>query len=99
MTVVRNEIEMGERTWPNAQRRIVVAGEMLELGPLSPELHRETGRHCAENDVSWLLAVQGDASSSSKAPWQRAFRLVKRASSQTPGRRGNSAALCLNLET
>ncbi len=50
------------RTWPGARRRIVVAGEMLELGPQSPELHKEVGRKCAENSVSWLVAVQGNAS-------------------------------------
>jgi UDP-N-acetylmuramoyl-tripeptide--D-alanyl-D-alanine ligase len=49
------------RTWPGACRRIVVAGEMLELGPRSPELHIETGRKCAETNLSWLIAVQGDA--------------------------------------
>jgi UDP-N-acetylmuramoyl-tripeptide--D-alanyl-D-alanine ligase len=47
--------------WPGAQRRIVVAGEMLELGPTSPELHRRAGRKCAEGHIDWLLAVQGDA--------------------------------------
>jgi UDP-N-acetylmuramoyl-tripeptide--D-alanyl-D-alanine ligase len=49
------------RTWPGARRRIVVAGEMLELGPQSAQLHKEIGRKCAENNVSWLIAVQGDA--------------------------------------
>jgi len=49
------------RTWPGARRRIVVAGEMLELGPQSPQLHKATGRKCAENNLSWLIAVQGDA--------------------------------------
>jgi UDP-N-acetylmuramoyl-tripeptide--D-alanyl-D-alanine ligase len=47
--------------WPGAGRRIVVAGEMLELGPSAPEWHRRIGRKCAENGVDWLLAVQGDA--------------------------------------
>ena len=47
--------------WPDAGQRIVVAGEMLELGPSSPELHREIGRACARSRVDWLLAVQGDA--------------------------------------
>lgn len=47
--------------WPGARRRIVVAGEMLELGPTSPEWHREIGRRCAESGADWLLAVQGDA--------------------------------------
>jgi UDP-N-acetylmuramoyl-tripeptide--D-alanyl-D-alanine ligase len=49
------------RTWPGARRRIVVAGEMLELGPQSPKLHEEVGRKCAEADLAWLIAVQGDA--------------------------------------
>jgi UDP-N-acetylmuramoyl-tripeptide--D-alanyl-D-alanine ligase len=47
--------------WPGARRRVVVAGEMLELGPESPNLHRAVGRKCAEIGVDWLIAVQGDA--------------------------------------
>ncbi len=47
--------------WPGAGRRLVVAGEMLELGPASPELHRSVGRMCAQSGVDWLIAVQGDA--------------------------------------
>ena len=47
--------------WPGARRRIVVAGEMLELGPTSPELHRDVGRKCAHSGVAWVIAVQGDA--------------------------------------
>ncbi len=47
--------------WPGARRRIVVAGEMLELGPTSPELHRDVGRKCVHNGVAWVIAVQGDA--------------------------------------
>ena len=47
--------------WPGGRRRIVVAGEMLELGPTSPELHRGVGRRCAQSGVEWLIAVQGDA--------------------------------------
>lgn len=49
--------------WPGARRRIVVAGEMLELGPSSPELHREVGRKCAQNGVDWAIGVQGAAES------------------------------------
>lgn len=45
--------------WPGARRRIVVAGEMLELGPSSPEFHRQIGRQCVEAGVNWLIAVQG----------------------------------------
>jgi UDP-N-acetylmuramoyl-tripeptide--D-alanyl-D-alanine ligase len=47
--------------WKSARRRILVAGEMLELGPTSAELHREVGRKCAKVGLEWLLAVQGDA--------------------------------------
>jgi len=47
--------------WPGARRRVVVTGEMLELGPTSPDLHRRVGRKCAECQVDRLLAVQGDA--------------------------------------
>lgn len=47
--------------WPGARRRIVVAGEMLELGSASPDLHRRVGQKCAECRVDRLLAVQGDA--------------------------------------
>jgi len=47
--------------WPGARRRIVVAGEMLELGSTSPELHRAVGRKCAQSGADWVIAVQGDA--------------------------------------
>jgi len=41
-----------------ARRRIVVAGEMLELGPQGEEMHREAGRHIAEQ-IDFLLGVRG----------------------------------------
>jgi UDP-N-acetylmuramoyl-tripeptide--D-alanyl-D-alanine ligase len=47
--------------WQGAGRRIVVVGEMLELGPMSPQLHRGVGRNCAHSQVAWVIAVQGDA--------------------------------------
>jgi UDP-N-acetylmuramoyl-tripeptide--D-alanyl-D-alanine ligase len=47
--------------WPGARRRIVVAGEMLELGPASPELHRAVGRKCAPSGVEWAIGAQGTA--------------------------------------
>lgn len=47
--------------WTGARRRIVVAGEMLELGPTSPEWHRKIGRTLAKCCVDSLVAVQGDA--------------------------------------
>jgi UDP-N-acetylmuramoyl-tripeptide--D-alanyl-D-alanine ligase len=42
-----------------AKRRIVVAGEMLELGPAGEELHRRSGRHMAEKKIDVLLGVRG----------------------------------------
>jgi UDP-N-acetylmuramoyl-tripeptide--D-alanyl-D-alanine ligase len=42
-----------------AQRRIVVAGEMLELGPLGAEMHRESGKHMAEAKIDLLIGVRG----------------------------------------
>ena len=44
------------------RRRILAAGEMLELGPASPELHRACGRHAASTErIDWIIGVQGDA--------------------------------------
>jgi UDP-N-acetylmuramoyl-tripeptide--D-alanyl-D-alanine ligase len=42
-----------------AGRRIVVAGEMLELGPAGAEMHRTAGRHIAERKIDVLLGVRG----------------------------------------
>jgi UDP-N-acetylmuramoyl-tripeptide--D-alanyl-D-alanine ligase len=44
-----------------AKRRIVVAGEMLELGPTAPELHRESGNHIAQRKIDILIGVRGQA--------------------------------------
>ncbi len=42
-----------------AQRKIVVAGEMLELGATAEQLHRECGRYIAGSKVDFLLGVRG----------------------------------------
>ena len=47
--------------WAGATRRIVVAGEMLELGPTSPDWHRKIGQKLLECGIDRLVAVQGDA--------------------------------------
>ena len=53
-------IELLART-PGYRRRILAAGEMLELGPDSLQLHTETGRHAAAQKLDWVVGVQGAA--------------------------------------
>ena len=49
---------------PAEGRHILAAGEMLELGAGSAELHREAGRAAAETGkLSWIIGVRGDAES------------------------------------
>src|SRR5437870_2743085 len=43
------------------QRKIRVAGEMLELGPEGSELHRNCGREAARAGLELIVAVQGQA--------------------------------------
>jgi UDP-N-acetylmuramoyl-tripeptide--D-alanyl-D-alanine ligase len=43
------------------RRRIVVAGEMLELGPSGDEMHRAAGDHIAERKIDVLVGVRGRA--------------------------------------
>lgn len=42
-----------------AQRRVVVAGEMLELGPSGESMHRDCGQHMGNYGVDFVLGVQG----------------------------------------
>jgi UDP-N-acetylmuramoyl-tripeptide--D-alanyl-D-alanine ligase len=42
-----------------AKRRIVVAGEMLELGRLAEQMHRAAGLHIAERKIDALIGVRG----------------------------------------
>jgi UDP-N-acetylmuramoyl-tripeptide--D-alanyl-D-alanine ligase len=52
-----------------AARRIVVAGEMLELGPAAEDLHRECGRHMAGR-ADHLIGVRGPAAAMVEAARQ-----------------------------
>ena len=42
-----------------AARRIVVAGEMLELGPAGAEMHRAAGQHIAAKKIDLFVGVRG----------------------------------------
>jgi UDP-N-acetylmuramoyl-tripeptide--D-alanyl-D-alanine ligase len=50
-----------------ARRRIVVAGEMRELGLLGPDMHRELGRYIAAKGIDLLIGVRGLAEEMSVA--------------------------------
>ena len=57
-----------------ADRRIVVAGEMLELGPAGEEMHRQAGEHIAEQKIDVLLGVRGLAKAMVQSATQAGMR-------------------------
>ncbi|MFN2501503.1 MAG: UDP-N-acetylmuramoyl-tripeptide--D-alanyl-D-alanine ligase [Pyrinomonadaceae bacterium] len=57
LSMVDTLVEGGSRD----ARRIVVAGEMLELGPASPQVHHETGEAIAARAIDKLIGVRGMA--------------------------------------
>jgi UDP-N-acetylmuramoyl-tripeptide--D-alanyl-D-alanine ligase len=57
-----------------ATRRIVVAGEMLELGSAAEEMHREAGRHIAAKKIDLLVGVRGLAEAMVKSAQQSGMR-------------------------
>ena len=81
-----------------AQRRIVVAGEMLELGTTSEELHRECGRYVARQDVDFLLGVRGLAKAVVEGlagmAWKRSLSLRRKKRASGLRARRARAMLC-----
>ncbi len=55
LSMVKTLVEGGA----SAKRRIVVAGEMLELGSDEIAIHRTTGREIAESGIDMLIGVRG----------------------------------------
>jgi UDP-N-acetylmuramoyl-tripeptide--D-alanyl-D-alanine ligase len=51
-------LEVVARSW--GARRIAVLGEMLELGELSEQLHRECGRAAASSKLAKLFTIGGE---------------------------------------
>ena len=68
-----------------ATRRIVVAGEMLELGPQGEAMHRESGRHMAEKRIDVLVGVRGLASEMVNAAKQAGMRAEFLAAAENAG--------------
>ena len=54
-------------TGRKASRYILVAGEMLELGPTGEALHRECGKYAAEKKLDLVIGVRGLARSLAEA--------------------------------
>ena len=45
----------------NANKRIAVLGDMLELGDFSKKAHADVGKMVADNNIDYLLAYGNDA--------------------------------------
>ncbi|MFZ0796616.1 MAG: UDP-N-acetylmuramoyl-tripeptide--D-alanyl-D-alanine ligase [Terriglobales bacterium] len=56
------------------RRRMVVAGEMLELGATGEQLHRECGRYMAASGIHFLLGVRGLAKAMVEAALEAGLR-------------------------
>jgi UDP-N-acetylmuramoyl-tripeptide--D-alanyl-D-alanine ligase len=69
-----------------AKRRIVVAGEMLELGPQGEAMHAESGRHIAEKKIDVLIGVRGLAEPMVNAARQAGMTAMFVASAEEAGK-------------
>ena len=67
------------------KRRIVVAGEMLELGPAGEEMHSDAGRYIAQKKIDVLLGVRGLAQAAVEAAKSLGIRAEFVASAEAAG--------------
>jgi UDP-N-acetylmuramoyl-tripeptide--D-alanyl-D-alanine ligase len=67
------------------KRHVVVAGEMLELGPTGEEMHRDAGRYIAGKKIDLLLGVRGLAQAAVEAAKQAGIRAEFVASAEEAG--------------
>jgi UDP-N-acetylmuramoyl-tripeptide--D-alanyl-D-alanine ligase len=68
-----------------ARRRIVVAGEMLELGPAGEDMHRAAGKHAAAKKIDILVGVRGLAEAMAEGASQAGTRAEFVASPEEAG--------------
>jgi UDP-N-acetylmuramoyl-tripeptide--D-alanyl-D-alanine ligase len=73
ISMVRTMAESTE----NVRRRIVVAGEMMELGPEAAEMHREAGREIARLGIDVLFGVRGLASEIVRGAGQESLKAAR----------------------
>jgi UDP-N-acetylmuramoyl-tripeptide--D-alanyl-D-alanine ligase len=67
------------------QRRIVVAGEMLELGPAGEDMHRDAGCHIAAKKIDVLVGVRGLAEAAVEAARRAGIRAEFAATAEQAG--------------
>ncbi|HLH04138.1 MAG TPA: UDP-N-acetylmuramoyl-tripeptide--D-alanyl-D-alanine ligase [Bryobacteraceae bacterium] len=63
----------------NAERKIAVLGEMLELGDWSEKLHREVGEYAASRGIDVVIGVRGSARFLAEAAGGKFFEDAKNA--------------------
>ncbi len=71
---------------PATGRRILIAGEMLELGEQAPALHAECGRAAAEAGIELVVGVRGHAKHLAAAACEGGSECVFLADAESAGR-------------
>ena len=74
----KSVLENMKNLYPNI-RKIVVCGEMAELGQKSPELHQQVGINMVKNDVEIMLGLGGEEIESYIGGWKKGGGSLKSA--------------------